>query len=252
MYRLISATPSPYARKVRIALAEKGLPFELLTEVPWDATTSTPRYNPLEKLPVLLPEDGGSVYESSYILQYLELKHPEPALLPPDVDGILAARRFEVLCDGVCDAMVLTFFERMRGPAASLEWLARQQRKIDGGLREISRLAGDRTWTVGDMFSLGDIATGTVLGYMSLRFPEIDWRSRHPNLATLSDAARTAPVVPGLGAPGPDHLGPHRLTAFLGGWLSARPGGSAPARRRTDAAALPRPRIRQRRSDRAA
>lgn len=54
MYRLISATPSPYARKVRIALAEKAIPFELVTEVPWDSTTITPRYNPLEKLPILL------------------------------------------------------------------------------------------------------------------------------------------------------------------------------------------------------
>jgi glutathione S-transferase len=34
MYRLISATPSPYARKVRIALIEKGIPFELITTVP--------------------------------------------------------------------------------------------------------------------------------------------------------------------------------------------------------------------------
>ena len=72
MYRLISATPSPYARKVRIALAEKGIVFELITEVPWDSTTQTPRHNPLEKLPVLLLEGGGSVYESSYILEYLE------------------------------------------------------------------------------------------------------------------------------------------------------------------------------------
>ncbi len=47
MYRLISATPSPYARKVRIALAEKGIPFELRTEVPWDAATQTPASNPL-------------------------------------------------------------------------------------------------------------------------------------------------------------------------------------------------------------
>jgi hypothetical protein len=52
MYKLISATPSPYARKVRIQLAEKGIPFELITEVPWNADTQTPRYNPLEKLPV--------------------------------------------------------------------------------------------------------------------------------------------------------------------------------------------------------
>ena len=187
MLKLISATPSPYARKVRIALAEKGIPFKLLTEVPWDSTTSTPRHNPLEKLPVLLLEDGSSVYESSFILQYLELKYPQHPLLPLDVDGILAARRFEVLCDGVCDAMVLTFFERMRKDAASPQWTARQRRKIDGGLREIARLAGDTTWTVGNAFSLGDIATGTVLGYMSVRFPEIEWRPLYPNLASLSD-----------------------------------------------------------------
>lgn len=187
MLELISATPSPYARKVRIALAEKGIPFELLTEVPWDGTTATPRHNPLEKLPVLLLEDGTSVYESSFILQYLELKYPQHPLLPADVDGILAARRLEVLCDGVCDAMVLTFFERMRKDCASAPWLARQRRKIDGGLKEIARLAADRTWTVGDRFSLGDIATGTVLGYMAVRFPEVAWRTDYPNLAALSD-----------------------------------------------------------------
>ena len=48
-------------------------------------TTTTPRYNPLEKLPVLLLPDGSSVYESSYILQYLELKHPQTPLLPDDL-----------------------------------------------------------------------------------------------------------------------------------------------------------------------
>ncbi len=194
MYQLISATPSPYARKVRIALAEKGLPFELLTEVPWHASTTTPRHNPLEKLPVLLLPDGGAVYESSYILQWLELKHPDPPMLPGDVDGKLAARRLEVLCDGVCDALVLTFFERMRPePCRSAEWLDRQRRKVDGGLLEIARLVGDREFAVGDRFGLGDIAAGTVVGYLSVRFPELDWRARHPNLAALSDRLEQRP-----------------------------------------------------------
>ncbi|TXN08021.1 glutathione S-transferase [Methylobacterium sp. WL103] len=193
MYKLISATPSPYARKVRIALAEKGLPFELLTEVPWDATTSLPRHNPLEKLPVLLLPDGGSVYESSYILQWLELKHPKTPLLPAEVDGILAARRLEVLCDGICDAMVLTFFERQRSEGASAPWLARQRRKIDGGLAEIARLVGEREFAVGDRFSLGDIAAGTVVGYLAVRFQELPWRDTHPNLAVLSDRLEKRP-----------------------------------------------------------
>ena len=40
--KLISATPSPYARKVRIQLIEKGIPFELVTEVPWNSDTTVP------------------------------------------------------------------------------------------------------------------------------------------------------------------------------------------------------------------
>lgn len=186
MLKLISATPSPYARKVRIALAEKGLPFELITEVPWDNTTTTPRHNPLEKLPILLLEDGSSLYESSYILQFLELKYPQVPLVPADVDGWLAARKLEVLCDGVCDAVVHSFFERMRASGASPEWLARQRRKIEGGVAEMAKIVGSRIWSVGDRFSLGDIAVGTAVGYLSVRFQEFPWRTLHPGLAEFS------------------------------------------------------------------
>ena len=100
MYTLLSATPSPYARKVRIALIEKGIPFGLRTEVPWDGTTETPKYNPLEKLPVLITEGGDGIYESRFILEWLEVKHPLHPLLPHDEDGRLAARQIEVLADG--------------------------------------------------------------------------------------------------------------------------------------------------------
>ena len=187
MFKLISATPSPFARKVRIALAEKGLPFELLTEVPWDSSTSTPQYNPLEKLPILLLPDGSSVYESSHILQYLELKHPQVPLLPDDIDGKLAALKLEVLCDGVCDAVVLSLFEKMRPGGGSPEWLARQRRKIEGGLAEMARLVDSRPWAVGDRFGLGDIAVGTAAGYLSVRFQELPWRTLHPGLAVFVD-----------------------------------------------------------------
>ena len=193
MYKLISATPSPYARKVRIALAEKGIPFELVTEVPWDRTTSTPRYNPLEKLPVLIGEDGTSWYELRFILEYLELAHPEPALVPKDRDGLLAAKRLEVLCDGVCDALVLMFFERQRGDGQSADWTARQQRKVDGGLREIARLVGNRAFAVGDRFTLGDIAAATVVGYITVRWPDMSWRADYPGLAAHSERMEARP-----------------------------------------------------------
>jgi len=192
MLKLISATPSPFARKVRIALHEKGLPFELLTEVPWDKTTSTPKYNPLEMLPVLILEDGSSIYESSFILQYLEWTHPQPPLMPADIDGKIAARRLEVLCDGVCDAVVLTLFERMRADP-SAEWLNRQRRKIEGGVREMARLIGNRPFAVAEQFSLGDIAVGTAVGYLNVRLSEFDWRGLYPNLAGFSARMEARP-----------------------------------------------------------
>ena len=194
MLKLISATPSPYARKVRIALAEKGIPFELQTEVPWHAATATPQFNPLEKLPVLILEDGSAVYESHYILEWIEAKYPDPPLLPADIDDRLLARRFEVLCDGTCDAFVLMFFEQMREPSRqSPEWIARQRRKVEGGLRETARLIGDRTYAVGDSFTLGDIAAGTLVGYLSVRYPALPWRDLYPGLAAYSDRIETRP-----------------------------------------------------------
>ena len=186
--KLISATPSPYARKVRIALAEKGLAFELVTEVPWNEDTRTPLHNPLEKLPILLLDDGTSVYESHYILEYLEVKHPVPPLLPADPDGVLEAKRLQVLGDGICDAFVLLFFERMR-PAEhrSAPWMARQRRKVEGGVREIARSIGSRAWAVGDRFGLGDIAVGTAMAYLDVRFPDFEWRGNFPDLALYVD-----------------------------------------------------------------
>lgn len=191
MYKLISATPSPYARKVRIALREKGIPFELQTEVPWHGTTATPGYNPLEKLPVLVLPDGTGVYESRFILEWLEVKHPEPRLLPDTPDEILAARQIEVIADGVCDAVVLLFFERMRA-SPSVEWMARQRRKVEGGVRALSERAGDG-FLVGGRFGLADIAAGTVLCYLAVRFAEFDWAGIHPGLAAMSARLEARP-----------------------------------------------------------
>lgn len=198
MLKLISATPSPYARKVRIALAEKGIPFELVTEVPWNSTTATPQYNPLEKLPVLVLGDGGAVYESHYILEWIEAKHPAPPLLPDDIDQRLFARRVEVVSDGICDALVVIFWERHRPPEhQSEEWKARQMRKVDGGMRALAEWAGGSDYIVGGRFGLADIAAGTVCRYLDVRFPDYPWRARHPALSEYSDRLERRPSFAG-------------------------------------------------------
>lgn len=192
MYRLISATPSPYARKVRIALLEKGVPFELVTEVPWNSDTATPQYNPLEKVPVLIAPDGTSVFESRYVLEWIEAKHPEPPLAPKSIDDLLAMKRYEVIADGACDALVLLFIERSRAHP-SPEWSARQRRKSDGALKELSRAIGDRTYCVGDRLSYADLAVVSLLGWLRVRMPEYGWEKTYPNLATYADRLEARP-----------------------------------------------------------
>jgi len=186
MIQLISATPSPYARKVRIVLAEKKIPFELVTEVPWDQTTKTPLHNPLEKLPILIFEDGSSVYESHYILEYIEAKYPQTPMLSADIDERLFAKQVEVVADGICDSLVLLFFEKQR-ESQSQEWKDRQMRKVDGGFKALAEWVGDKEFIIGNTFGHADVAAGSVCGYVDVRWPEYPWRSRYPSLAKYAD-----------------------------------------------------------------
>jgi glutathione S-transferase len=63
--------------------------------------------------------------------------------------------------------------------------MARQRRKVDGGLGEIARLVPSSGYCVGHRFGLGDIAVGSLLGFLLVRFPELDWRAAYPHLADL-------------------------------------------------------------------
>ena len=118
---LISATPSAYARINRIALIEKGIDFELQNEVPWDATTQTPQFNPLEKLPILILEDGSSLYDSAHIQEWIIQRYADkqPSLMPEGFDEGFKARQIQVLAEGHMDAMALRFFEVSRAEHGS-------------------------------------------------------------------------------------------------------------------------------------
>ena len=182
--RLVIATPSPFARKARIALLEKALAHELVVQNPWEQTIA---HNPLGKVPVLFLDDGRVVHDSSVIVEYLETLGAPPALIPADGAGRVMHRQIEALADGICDAVVLIVTERSRpSQKQSADWIARQAAKIPNALDELERLLGANHAFTPHGFGLAEIATGCALGYLDLRHPELDWRADHPRLAALS------------------------------------------------------------------
>lgn len=192
--KLIASLTSPFARKVRIVLAEKHIECELQIDVPWEATTHVPEYNPLGKIPVLMLDDGTPLYDSRVIVEYLDHAAPVHNLLPKDARSRIAAKRWEALADGISDAAAAIFLEKKRPEAQqSAEWILRQEQKIFRGLEVIANDVGDHAWCMGDNYSLADIAVGCALGYLELRFPHIKWREAHPNLARLASKLNERP-----------------------------------------------------------
>jgi len=112
-YRVIGNHLSPYVRKVLVCLALKGLDYEIDPIAPFVGDDRFTALSPLRRVPVLL--DGERVVnDSSVICQYLEDRHPQPALYPADVGDRAQARWLEEFCDSRLGEVVVwkMFYQR--------------------------------------------------------------------------------------------------------------------------------------------
>lgn len=199
--KLLGSVPSPFTRKVRIVLAEKRVEcaFEVVDVMAADSPV--PGHNPLGKIPVLLLDDGASLYDSRVIAEFLDTVSPIGRLIPEESRGRIAVRRWEALSDGTIDAGILIRYEQAReAKLQSTAWITRQTGKLERGLAEMARELGDKPWCHGNGFTLADVAFGCTLGWLTFRFPAIDWRGTYPNLAKhfdkLSERPAFADTVP--------------------------------------------------------
>lgn len=186
--KLIGSLTSPYARKVRVAMAEKRIECDFEVQTPWAEGNTISSLNPLGKIPVLVLDDGSTLFDSRVIVEYLDALTPVSRLIPETNRQRIMVKRWEALADGVTDAAVAIFLERKRpGAQQSQEWISRQQLKVVNGVKEIAQDLGERNWCYGEGYSLADVAAGCCLGYLAFRFPELDWRGQYPNLARHAD-----------------------------------------------------------------
>ncbi len=195
--KLIGSLASPYVRKVRVVMAEKKLDYQFVTEDVWAATTTIGQANPLGKVPCLVMEGGEAVFDSRVIVEYLDTLSPVGKLIPPSGRERAEVKTWESLADGLVDAAILARLEatwpgRSDGER-SQAWIDRQMGKIDASLKAMSQGLGDKPFCSGIHLSLSDIAVGCALLWLEFRFPQVAWRSSHPNLAKLVDKLSLRP-----------------------------------------------------------
>ena len=187
--RLYGTPGSPYARKVRIVLEEKRIPYEYVVQRGRDPGSRVPDFNPLAKVPTLVTDEGKGLYDSPVIVEYLDARGDGPRLIPEPFAERIEVRRWEALGDGVTEAAVAINHELLepKEKQRSKEWYGRQQLKIDRGLAVMEKDLGTNEFCFGARFTLADIATGYALGYLDFALPQQDWRGTHPGLARLAE-----------------------------------------------------------------
>lgn len=158
MLTLFDDVFSPYARKVRIALYEKDVPFQRVRALHGDCNrTDFVDINPRAEVPALV--DGSfSLYDSTIICEYLEERYPEPSLHPRDPERRAKCRLVEEIADTQLDAAAyaITVVEFGRGDTHPAMHAA-AKRDIERIYGELGALLGDADFFC-DEYSLADVA----------------------------------------------------------------------------------------------
>ena len=166
---------SSYCWKVLIALYENGTPFEFRVLTPDDPQTQAEHAAlwPLRKMPVLV--DGGRrLFETSVIIEYLQLAHPGPArLLPGDAHAALEVRMLDRFFDNyVMTPMQKIVLDRLRPEADRDAYgVAEARRLLDGAYAWLDEQLADRAFAAGRDFSLADCAAAPSLFYADWAHP---------------------------------------------------------------------------------
>jgi glutathione S-transferase len=191
---------SPFGRKARIAISVLGLDGKVAVEPAANQDPADPirKQNPLGKVPVLLLDDGGTLFDSPVILEYLDMLAGGGKIIPAEKKARFEALRLQALADGILDASILLVYEgRYRAKEKhEQKWLDLQSGKVARGMAELEA----KPPGLGTPPTVGEITLACALGYGDFRF-EGRWRKDYPKLVAWLD--KFAAQVPAFDATKP-------------------------------------------------
>ncbi len=176
---------SPFSRKVRLALKEKGLDFELRAERVWERRPEFLHLNPAGQVPVLVEPDGKFFADSWAIVEYLDETYPDRRLIGFDPVSRAETRRLiawfdqkfhaEVTLNLVFEKVLKRFFG-LGNPDSTAIRVGKHN--INAHLAYIADLSERRRWLAGDDFSLADITAASHLSCIDY-LGDVPWDA-HP------------------------------------------------------------------------
>jgi glutathione S-transferase len=183
MMKLYITDPSPYARKCRIVLRERGL-IDGCEEVRVDPYASDPALvaaNPVAQVPALVTDDGTVINDSPLICAWLDARGVSGAPLIPAGEAQWPVRSLEALADAGLEMGVKWVLEKRRPEAErSPTWIARWQTGLGRVLDQL-----EAQHLKAEPLDLGVVTTGVLLTWLDFRHPEYDWKNGRPGLEIL-------------------------------------------------------------------
>ncbi len=219
MTRRLYAFPlSPWCRKVRLSMAEKGIGVDLIDTRPWDRPPDLIRRNPAGETPVLVEENGVTIVDSNAICEYLEEAYRQTPLLPKGLAERAEVRRIVAWFDGrfradVTETLLVEKVMRRlkRDGEPDSAFIRVGAANLRHHLEYVGQLAYHRHWLAGETLTLADFAAAAHLSCLDY-IGAVNW-AEYPAAKNWYARIKSRPAfrplladhVPGL--PPADHYG---------------------------------------------
>jgi glutathione S-transferase len=187
MITLCGFSLSNYYNKVKLALLEKGVPFEEELVKPARTDDEVLSASPLGKIPFVRTPHG-PLCESQAILEYLEAAHPTPPLLPADPYAAAKVRELMIFTNLHLELVARELYaQAFFGGTVSEGTQERVRKQLGKNVPAFKRIAKFAPYVAGDTFTMADCAayvslplvamsTRIVLGTDLLAEHGIDWK----------------------------------------------------------------------------
>jgi glutathione S-transferase len=177
---------SPFARKVRMVLAEKRLPFDLRVEKIWQQRPEYRELNPALTVPTLVEDNGLVIPDSGVICEYLDEAYPDTGLLGRTLGERVEIRRLTSWFDQKFAAEVMrnllwekTMKHALGQGAPDANALRAGYTNLKTHLTYIGWLAENRKWLAGASLSMADFAAAAMLSSLDF-IGDVDWSASAP------------------------------------------------------------------------